>query len=409
MPKGSAASSMVYGIVVGGDMEDPAGDQSGNVRVYFPGIHGKNVDIKHLAFSTRLMGPDRHSQQSFSGGLDPGSMVVCMKDTGSNSCQIVGLANDVNKRDSLVPGATDLLENIAHIFSRSTGVMIPPKIQAGSKDGIKNFKVVEQREHNHDLTKGLPTHAALFPMAGSIIPQVKGIATAIESTLNIPGADILAQLPGVALSIGSLFDTITGTRKFAKILNKKMNPGALAAFISMSVLLQTVEDSESAGFMPSGRVNPDVFTANAIDLLVQCTNLSDVMHTSQRLQFDSSLHGMSAYGNTIIPVKSQYGTKFQSFHPTSGDMLTLAPAAVAVAEKLAGAVMGGFPSAIPGLNLFGGSAGTMMKMFNRLPAGDMAKAIALGTLLNQSGIASAMSNGIKEVVNGGNPLTKIFE
>jgi hypothetical protein len=400
---------MVYGIVVGGDMEDPAGDQSGNVRVYFPGIHGKNVDIKHLAFSTRLMGPDRHSQQSFSGGLDPGSMVVCMKDTGSNSCQIVGLANDVNKRDSMVPGATDLLENISHIFSRPTGVMIPPKIKAGTKNGIKNYGVVEQKEHNHDLTRGLPTHAALFPMAGAIIPQVKGIATAIESTLNIPGADVLSLLPGVAISIGSLFDTLTSTRKYTRVLNKKMNPGSLAAFTSMSVLLQTVEDSESAGFMPSGRVNPDVFAANAIDLLVQCNNLSDIMHTTQRLQYDTSLHGMDAYGPTIIPVQSQYGLKFQSFHPTSGDMLTFAPAAVAIAESLAGEAMGGFPSSIPGVNLFGGSAGTMMKMFNRLPAGDMGKAIALGVLLNESGVASAMSNGIKEVANGGNPLTKIFE
>jgi hypothetical protein len=90
-------------------------------------------------------------------------------------------------------------------------------------------------------------------------------------------------------------------------------------------------------------------------------------------------------------------------------MLTLAPVAVAVAEKLMGNAMGGFPSAIPGLNLFGASAGTMMKMFNRLPPGDMAKAIALGVFLNESGVATAIGNGIKEVVNGGNPLAKIFE
>ena len=100
LPKSSAASGLLYGIVVGGDQSDPDPDQANGLRVYFPTIHGKDVKIKDLAFSPRILSPDRAAMQSFSGGLDPGSMVVAYKDTGSTQCQILGLASDLNNYES---------------------------------------------------------------------------------------------------------------------------------------------------------------------------------------------------------------------------------------------------------------------------------------------------------------------
>jgi hypothetical protein len=48
LPKSSAASGWEYGICLGCHDADAPTDYSGNLRVYFPSIHGKDVNVKHL-------------------------------------------------------------------------------------------------------------------------------------------------------------------------------------------------------------------------------------------------------------------------------------------------------------------------------------------------------------------------
>jgi len=409
-PRSSASTNFLYGIVCGGHDADPDPSQANLYRVFFPGIHGTGVKIEDLNFSTSIKSPDKGTQQTFPGGLDPGTMVVAVKDTGSNQCQILGLVHDVNDPQP-VPGNINLLAlgQIARIFDQQIKVNIPPNIRQSSEGGAEIFKIIEKGiAHSHNVLRGLPTHGALYPMSGSIINQVKNIVTAIQADGNIPGPNLLAALPGVAMSLGTLLNNITASKNYSKRLNNSMNPSALTALTSMSVLIQSIEQSESAGFMPGSKVDPEEYTENAIELLSQTTNLSDVVNVMGRLQYDSSLTGMSKYGPTIIQQETPFGSSRQSYR-SDGKQMTLTPATVAQAASLMSSLMSGagFPSSIPGVNMFGQSAGTMLNMMQRIPGGGLGQALALVNILNQSGIAKQLMSVADEVFKGGNPLNKL--
>jgi hypothetical protein len=412
LPKNSAASGLLYGIVVGGDQSDPDPDQANGLRVYFPTIHGKDVNVKHLAFSPRILSPDRAAMQSFSGGLDPGSMVVAYKDTGSTQCQILGLASDLNNYENGIPGNMGLLQmapQLAQFLNKSTGVSRPPTIQESSDGGAKIFKINERGDHNHNLLKGLPTHGALFPLNGIPIDPIKNINTAIQAAASIPDVGFLNALPGIAMSLGGLLNNILSVANLSKQLKKGMIPSAFNVVSSMSALIQTVEQSESTGFLTSGKVNPDVYMENAIELLSQCTNLSDVTSTMARLQSDSSLFGMEKYGPTVIEQETPFGKVLTSVSPL-GQQITLTPATVAqgfsaISNLMSGA---GFPGAVPGENMFGDSAGTILNMMQRIPGGaGFSQALSVAQQLNTSGAAQQVFDVANEVFSGGNPLNKL--
>lgn len=409
--KESSASSLVYGIVVGGGEDDPAPDQSNGLRVYFPSIHGKDVNIKHLAFSPRLLGPDRQSMQSFSGGLDYGSLVVAYKDTGSNQCQILGLANDLNNRENSIGGNSNLLflaPQIAAQFTRQMGINRPPKVQKSSEGGAEIYKIQEQGAHFHDLLKGLPTHGALFPMAGLPIDPVKAIRTAIAAASAIPSAGLLASLPGIVMSLGTLANTILANRNNNKKLKTSVPRDTFNAFVSMSTLIQSMEQGEGAGFLTGGKVDEETYVNNAIDLISQTSNVSDLMTVMNRLQSDETLFGMDKYGPTIVDEESPFGAVQRSYTP-SGKQATLTPAVVAAGASAISSLMSsaGFPSVIPGQNMFGESAGTILNMMQRIPGGGFGQALSIAQALNTSGAAQQLFSVANEVFSGGNPLNKL--
>ena len=406
----SNKSSLLYGIIVGGGEDDPAPDQSNGLRVYFPSIHGKDVDPKHLAFSPRLLSPDRQGMQSFSGGLDYGSLVVAYKDPGSSQCQILGLANDLNNRESSIPGNMNLMMGtvVAAAVLKNMGMNRPPKTQRTSEGGAEVYKIQEQGPHFHDLLKGLPTHGALFPMAGIPIDPVKAIRTAISAASAIPGADLLNSLPGIVMSLGSLVNKLTADRNKNKKLKNTMPAETFNAFVSMSALIQSMEQGEGAGFLSGGRVDEDTYTENAMNLLAQTTNLSDIMSVMTRLQSDESLFGMDKYGPTIVEEQSPFGTIQRSI-TASGKQSTLTPATVAAGASAISSLMSGagFPSVIPGQNMFGESSSTILNMMQRIPGGGFGQALALAQSLNTSGAAQQLFSVANEVFSGGNPLNKL--
>jgi len=408
--KNSTTSSLLYGIVVGGGEDDPAPDQSNNLRVYCPSIHGKDVNFKHLAFSPRLISPDRAGMQSFVGGLDYGSLVVVYKDTGSNQCQILGLANDLNNYESGIPGNLNLMNNpiIANLLNRSMGVFRPPTIQETTQGGAKVFKIDERGDHNHNLLKGLPTHGALFPLNGIPIDPIKGINTAIQPSFNIPGLNVITSLPGIAMSLGSLLNKILSNANMSKQLKNSMPISALNAAISMSTLVQSIEQSESSGFMTSGRVNEEVYMENAVELLKQCTNVSDVISATTRLQSDTSLFGLEEFGPTVVEEDTPFG-KIMTSYSASGEQIKLTPASVAQGISTLTNLMSGsgFPSSVPGQNLFGNSSGTILNMIQRLPSGDATAAIGLLNQLNTSGVAQKLHSMFEKVAKGGNPIDDV--
>jgi hypothetical protein len=407
-PRSSAASGLCYGIVVGGHDADAPSDYSGNLRVYFPGIHGKDVDVKHLAFSPRLMSPTRGSQQEFPGGLDPGTLVVAMKDTGSNQCQIIGLANDINNNDQTIAGNMSLLQGIAQYLTMNIQVRPPPTTVDANVNGAQIRQIQEKGElWNHGMTRGLPTHAATYNLAGMRLPQVSSVSTALQSYDNLITSSMLGNLPGIALSLGTLVSSILNTKNSMKTLNKNMTGPTMMAFQSMSYLLQSVEQKESAGFMTGTRVNQDVYTKNAISLIGQATGVSDMVHVFQRLQYDSSLFGLDSLAPVISAIAGSNGTTYRSFHP-SGQMMKLTPATVVAAASVVSKLLGGegFPGIIPGQNMFGSSAGTMQSMLQRLGTGSSAISMLQSIANNPAKILVNLS--AQALVQGGNPIQRMF-
>ena len=411
LPKSSAASGLVYGIVVGGHDADAPTDYSGNLRVYFPTIHGKDVNVKHLAYSPRLMSPTRAAQQEFPGGLDPGSLVVAMKDTGSNQCQIIGLANDLNNNDTTIEGNMSLLQNIAMYLTLPIQIMPPPTTYETSEGGARVRKIKEKDQlWNHGMTRGLPTHAAMYNMAGMPLPRVSSVATALQSFDNMINNSMMGNLPGAVMSLGMLISSILNNKKNNKKLYSTMSPQTALAFTSMSYLLQSVEQKEGAGFMTGTRVNSDVYTANAIGLLGQATGVGQLVNTFQRLQYDTSLFGLGSLAPVVTPMTTPYGTTYRSFSP-SGQMMTYTPPAVAAAALVVNTLLGsssGFPGVIPGQNFFGAASGIMGGMYGRLPPGAAGNARAMMQILSSTPALQIINQAARTVVQGGNPIQKMF-
>jgi hypothetical protein len=67
----------------------------------------------------------------------------------------------------------------------------------------------------------------------------------------------------------------------------------------------------------------------------------------------------------------------------------------------------GFPSSVPGQNLFGNSSGTILNMIQRLPSGDATAAIGLLNQLNTSGVAQKLHSMFEKVAKGGNPIDDV--
>ena len=402
LPKNSAASGMAYGIIVGGDINDPDPMQANNYRVYFPGIHGRDVNVKHLAFSPLLRAPDRFSQQCTPGGLDPGSLVVALKDTGSNQCQILGLANDFNNRDSRIGGNLDLLQELQQYFTRSVRVNIPPNIQDSTRDGAKIRKIQEKgQEHNHDILRGLPTHAALFPMAGTIIPQLSNIPTAKQAFNSILTPELAANLPGIAMSLGRMF-SLFSNRTFRSI-TASMPREVAYGMQSMSNLIQNVESSEGGGFTTNNRVDEATYMQNAEQLLKQCATFSDVVTSMRRLQCDESLYGRDKLSSTTFVANTAFGQVTQTLSPDGNIGYANDDATKAVLQLATSFLssVGGFPGVNPGENLFGRSAQTMASMVNRIAPEAQTIAKQLSEQLNTSDLAKKMDSITKALTQGG--------
>jgi hypothetical protein len=407
-PKSSAVSGLCYGIVVGGHDADAPSDYSGNLRVYFPGIHGKDVNVKHLAFSPRLMSPTGGTQHQFPGGLDPGTLVVAMKDTGSNQCQIIGMANDINNNDQTIAGNMSLLQGIAQYLTTNIQVRPPPTTRDATVNGARIRQIQEKGQlWNHGMTRGLPTHAATYNLAGMRIPQVSSVSTALQSFDNLITDSMIGNLPGVALSLGSLVSTILNTVSIMKQLNGKMSGPNMLAFQSMSYLLQSVEQTEGAGFMTGTRVNQDVYQQNAINLIGQATGISDMVNVFQRLQYDTSLFGLDTLAPVVSAIASPHGTTYRSFSP-SGQMVNYTPVAVAVAAKVVTSFLSGagFPGVIPGQNMFGGSSSVMQDMSNRL--GTTSASLGMLQAIARDPVGVLINEGLRAVNQGGNPLQRMF-
>lgn len=373
-------NKIVYGIVVGGNDKDPDPTQSGGVRVYLPSEYGKNVDIRHLPFARSLAEGNQKGVTNFNPPPEHGSAVMCMKmpgQAGSGHLVVLGaVPNDINK-DSTIPGnstGSQLWPAIDKAIKDLTSIRVPPNIGSGAA-GSKPPKEKGQYYKN-ELTKYIPSTGTLWPMNGVQIPQVTNVATATQAFSNILTADMLSQLPGMNMTLGSLLTNMPAT--LTQQLFNSLPPEIGGALNSMSALMQSIEIAEGGGFNTATKINPAVFFNNAVNVLANTRTIYDLVINFQRLQYDTSLYGLESLPPVNITMTGGPFGDIPMQVDALGNITSLAPEPVQQLASAFSSLMSngaGFPGVFPGANMFGGSSGALNDMFNRLPTGELTKAV----------------------------------
>lgn len=404
-----------------GDGDHPK-DESSNQKVILPSTHDpKNVKQEHLAFSPMLHSPTQHSQQSFQGVLDPGSLVYFLKFPGQNQGVILGQANDlVNYNQGNSGGGKNLLGDsfFTQLFDRETGVNIPPNIQESEEKGAKVRKVKDKgKKHKHSLLKGLPSHGATQQISGYQLPQLKNIPTAKQDFQSIMTNQMGDMMPGNIMSLGSMFSGLMGSggatgggggggggasaggggggtsfngatltnASFSVTTEEEAVQGSTAntyiagttltrmdyilsnlspemqdALNSMSILVQGMESEGSNGsFALSSTVHAETYLDNATELLSQVTSVSDLMTVMNRLQWDTSLFGQEKLEPVAIPAETTWGSGNQLLYANGDVVMVYANTDAANAEAAFYTVMSsnGSNSVIGGGASSGGASG----------------------------------------------------
>jgi hypothetical protein len=411
LPKNFPGEHTVIGIVVDRCGEDsdygPDPTHAGNMRVAVPGMHDidNGVQIDHLARSSKERGANADDQCTFPGQSDYGSVVYISKETGRTDCVVRGSPNETFQ-DGSTPGNNNMLAGkFMELIGRTDGRRIPPNWQEKMVRGAKIREKVEKgKDHSHELLKGLPVHGALYNIAGSQLPQVKQIHTAIEKFSNILTGDMLGQMPGQMMSIGSMLSQVASHAGIRNIMPREV----LHALDSMATLAQTGGVIESGGSITAMRVNPEVFINNAVQMFSGVTNVHDLVNATQNMIYDTSLHGMDAYANVQTNSETPFGNTTIVIDPNGSVSEQTSNSVANTAQVFAQSMSS--PSSSPGgnsgQNMFGGSAQTMMKMFERMPPNMFQMAKQMSEKLNSQGLGQIFDKLTKHAFaqTGNNPL-----
>lgn len=397
------------GIVVTADgkapHEDTQGSQAGGSRIWIADLYGPDVNPRDIPFSMPLNGGSQSGNLATATQLEPGTMVtVDLLDPKTGFCHITGVMSAVRQQGGSNMGnmaISNMWEKMANV---ELGVNIPPKVVETVVGGAKVRQIKEKgQRHKYTLMNGLPSHGSVFQLAGMHLPGINGIGTASQPSMMMLSDSILSMLPGVSMSLGGLFDMIAGP--ILDDLLSFLPPELQAGLGSMTTLLQSIEGGTGGGFMTSSRVNPEVFMLNAVGLLKETRNLSDLMSTFTRLQTDTSLFGLDTLGSISIPIPTPFGEIGLSID-AFGSMVPDIPDVVKLAMDAHDLLMGAadmFPSALPGQAFFGGNGANVNKMLQRLPGAAIATATAQlqNAVASGSGERSRINSAMKNAINGG--------
>lgn len=394
------------GIVYGqGGVNDQKQDplKAGNIQIWSPTEHSwTGVNPDDIALSTQI----RKNQNEFARPFDPGSLVYTFTTTGRNDCVVLGTANDVVNPNISQPGNINLfMANpfLQEAFRRILSMMPKPDYQETNQRGARIRKIKEKQVpgYSHSLRQGLPSQAELFQLAGHLLPAIGPIPTAKQAAAALLSPSMLSMLPGINMSLGKMFKNLS--KKNKKKITEKMPPELLAAFESVSFLVPDIEYSGGGTYITTARVNEEVFMENAITLMTQVTNLSDLMDVMFRLQTEVSLFGLDKLKGTELKYQSAYGEITQVLDANGNVSIVqskgIQDAIQAFSSLLSSA--GGTPGANPVLSAFGSGGADIMQILDRLPGPLSGKFKQMLAATNH--VSSALKgNGVnKEVFNGG--------
>ena len=353
----------------------PDPDENGRCRIFIPGQMGEGVNVDHLDHSLIAKQPDQGGVLSNWGEMEPGTVVAVEKsqgESGSNRCTILG-AYEANQNSGSMAGNFSLHSLIKQFGMdwENPDVFCPPNVKAEQVRGAL-VKTVQEKGQNwkHGLVEGMPTHGATGNMLGSILNPPSSIPTAIQSFSSILTGDMLSKFPGKVMNISSIFNELgsSATKEIFDALPRELSVG----LNNMNTLMQTIEDGVNAGFDTAGRVNPDVYLQNALELFKDTSkinNIGDIVKIFMKLQQDPTLFGLDQLANTVIEIEDAFGKSNLIFTATGTISVEEGETAKQAKEALS-KIMGSaasFPSGNPAGNLFGSGSQQVSEMINRLP------------------------------------------
>ena len=292
------AHSTQFGVVSGGQQSDPDPNKSKAFKFFNPSYHGPNIDPTDMPFNTPPTIAGQPFTEMLYGPPEPGTVVKYERVSlgeGQTGIPTGAYGGGINGTGQTVAGNIGLYQLIQQVQGLTTDKQVKPRVVEKTVDGAL-VRPIQNKGQNwmHSMTQGIAPHAAWNPIAGQFLQEMKNIETALQSFAQIPNAGALAQLPGSIMNLGSLLKGLTNRQKSKATQN--MPPLVAQGFESM---INLMSDAETSGMtMTGGRINPEVFTENMIELLSQVTNISDLVDVMFRLQYDESIRGLEEYAKS---------------------------------------------------------------------------------------------------------------
>lgn len=289
---GNMGTSFKIGCVVErGGPDDPrqSKTKSGEVVARLPGVDGPGVMNEHLA----MMGPQKspESQCIFPGVLDHGTPVGVVNNTGDNRRIVSNIFTGTNETSDS-PGNLNLMGQLQQFFEMSGGRSRPPKFKETQKDGAKIREIQELGSWAYNLTKGIPTHAAMAEIAGIKLPQIKNIPTALQHFSSILDGAGAQNIQGSSMSIGSVLPQVLTNSNNYMTITKDKEPAIVQAFESLAALSQHGEVIELGETVTGVRVQPEFFANACVHMFKQCETIADILNSMVELTCNTAHHGM---------------------------------------------------------------------------------------------------------------------
>lgn len=406
-------NELTVGVVIGGHQAKPDIHESGLVQVGLVHHYGVDVSEDHIGFSQMLMPANQGGATEFNGVPDPGQQVLCLKvgPPGASDLIVLGCFPTV-QQDGAQEGNKVLNKAVPWLEKapkNNINVAIAPAIKEIIKDGARIRQIVEKGIlHSHDILKGIPSHAAIYPLAGIPQKQLTNIATATQAFSSILTGDMMAALPGTVFSLGNLLNSLTDSA--LDEIFSSMPPQLAQGTRTLFNLMQTIETIESGGFNTMGKVDPTSFLSNATSLLKGNQSMGEVIQNVIRLQSDTSLFGLDKLASASFEVPTAFGTMKMSLSPT-GAIVNELPKEMQTAIKAFSTLMTSgenFPNATLS-NMFGDSASVMASLFDRLPVDKQTNAKNMMEKVIGSGSqSSGMLNSVEKFIRTGQNIANFF-
>lgn len=362
---------------------------------------GNNVQPTDIPLSTSIAITPNMNQRPY----DNGQLVYVWYDDqnrGDTYCTIMGAAGDVlNPKE--IPGNMDLFRFLISMASAAQHrdqyqYRKPNKRRNARGSGTKRPLDVEK--YYHEIKKQIVTAAEMAQVAGFKMPSIGNIPTAVQQFASIMNPSSFGSIPGLNMSLGNSLKKISDTDK--KKIQDAIPPELWQLILSLIDTLEEMSDDDLISYVSDKRVNEEVFIKNAVELLSQVTNVSDVMAVFDRLISDETLFGLDKLNDIVIEIETAFGNVKQIISANGNSSMNVSNTVANAMSSFESALnsASAFPLGMGG-NIFGKDASTIMNMIQRMAP--QAQKRALATLNDAVGSPRAKENAeTREKTHGGN-------